>query len=162
MITKVHQQTAKILIGIPSRPSLNGPYEGCRPPSLRRRKKEIGNKYEMYSEIAEREIIAKNAAVFPMVMRPINMQMATTSPSALIGTRRVGWTCAISATVQPHLGIVGRTALKNEEKGSPLSLANAHTRRDTDAHTLKSDTISGTIMKQVNTVAPAVEPVAWR
>lgn len=145
MITKVHQQTAKILIGIPSRPSLNGPYEGCRPPSLRRRKKEIGNKYEMYSEIAEREIIAKNAAVFPMVMRPINMQMATTSPSALIGTRRVGW-----------------TALKNEEKGSPLSLANAHTRRDTDAHTLKSDTISGTIMKQVNTVAPAVEPVAWR
>jgi hypothetical protein len=56
----------------------------------------------------------------------------------------------------------GRTTLKKEENGRPLSLANAHTRRVTDAKMLNWHTAAGTIIKQVNTVAPVIDPVAWR
>lgn len=86
---------------------------------------------------------AYSALVEPTLMSWIRMMMNATKPRALIGMRRVGW-----------------TALKNLEKGNPLSLAKAHVSRETDASELNIETVALKRMKTVNTEVAALDPVA--
>jgi len=54
------------------------------------------------------------------------------------------------------------TRPKKSGKGSPRSRANAHVNRETDASDENSATRPFQQSMSIRTVAPAVEPVAWR
>jgi hypothetical protein len=84
---------AKMLIGMPQRPSVKGPYFGCRPSSFLSNRKRIGGRYEAYNAREVRDKMAKKATEEPTLMVAKRTHKTQTRLRALMGTFNWGCTC---------------------------------------------------------------------
>ena len=89
-VAKTPHRRAKMLMAIPQRPRLKGPYAGGLFSSFRSKMKEMGMMYEMYSENVARDRMAKNAVVDPMLNRARTQLRIETRYSAFVGIFSVG------------------------------------------------------------------------